>query len=202
MLIACRQCLDGSARPHVHCYLHAPTPYEGEWRVFVSETVITRHHGRSLAPTGRPHVDKQRPRRIIRADMVRGSGSGLAVMQSGGRFPAAPLIAKSKTSIVSWGVASPPRLITRPPFWPAVTRRGLATALHHLWEGPRRPPSAPDCLSLLTGSVASPPQGERSEQDEGRSQCGAPALVAVDLAPIPAQHACRMSSAAVCAQRR
>jgi hypothetical protein len=77
-----------------------------------------------------------------------------------------------------------PRLIARLPIWPAVTRRGLATAHHRLRWGLRRHSRAPDCLSLLTGSVASTPQGERIEQDGGGSTCGAPAPGALARAPL------------------
>jgi hypothetical protein len=36
MLIDCRQCLDRSPRPNVHCFLHTSTPCAGECIVFVS----------------------------------------------------------------------------------------------------------------------------------------------------------------------
>jgi hypothetical protein len=65
-------------------------------------------------------------------------------------------------------LGSPPPVDCPPPLWPAITRRGLATALHHLREGPRRPPSAPDCLSRLTGAGASPPPGRTHRAGRGR----------------------------------
>jgi hypothetical protein len=145
---------------------------------------MTRHHGRSHGPAGRPPAATQRPRTIIKADRLRGSGGGRAVMQSGVRFPAAPLMKKSKTYLVAWSVWSHPPVDCPPPLWPSVTRRGLATALHRLRWRPRRPPKAPDYLSLLTGSVARTPQGARIEQDEGGSQCGAPIPVALARAPL------------------
>jgi hypothetical protein len=45
-------------------------------------------------------VDKHRPRSIIKADMLRGNGGGLAVMKSVVRFHEAPLTANSKTYLV------------------------------------------------------------------------------------------------------
>ena len=74
-------------------------------------------------------------------------------------------------------VASTPSLAFRHARWPR-------TALHRLREGPWWDPSAHDYLSLLTGSVARTPQGARIAQDEGGSQCGAPAPGAVDRAPL------------------
>ena len=76
---------------------------------------MTRHHVRSLAPAGRPYADTQRPRNIIKSSMSCRSGGGLAVMQSGVRFPAAPLTAQSKAYLVAWSVEAPPLVNCPPP---------------------------------------------------------------------------------------